>query len=188
MNKKNITYLVAAVVAVLVAGGVAVGVNSSGSSSTHNAADVTFSQDMIPHHQQAVEMAGYVASRSSNPQVKALAQQIAGAQSPEISTMTGWLTSWNEPVKTDGMAGMHHSGNANGMMSASDMTMLETLSGVGFDRMWLSMMTQHHNGAIDMAKTELAQGKYPQAKTLAQSITTGQAAEVTRMQDLGKQL
>jgi len=54
--------------------------------------------------------------------------------------------------------------------------------------MWLTMMTEHHSGAIDMAKTELSQGTYADAKALAQSITTSQAAQVTQMKDLLTQL
>jgi len=187
VNKKKISYLIAAVIAVLAIGGIAFGVSRSGSSSNHNAADVTFTQDMIPHHRQAVDMAGYVATRSSNPQVKALAVQIEGAQSPEINQMTGWLKDWSQPVTTSsghsgGMSGMH------GMMSDGDMATLQTLSGAAFDKMWLTMMTEHHSGAIDMAKTELSQGTYADAKALAQRITTSQAAQVTQMKDLLKQL
>lgn len=190
MNKKKISYLIAAVIAVLAIGGIAFGVSRSGSSSNHNAADVTFAQDMIPHHRQAVDMAGYVATRSSNPQVKALAVQIEGAQSPEINQMTGWLKDWSQPVTTSsghsgGMSGMH---GMHGMMSDGDMATLQTLSGAAFDKMWLTMMTEHHSGAIDMAKTELSQGTYADAKALAQSITTSQAAQVTQMKDLLTQL
>ncbi len=74
------------------------------------------------------------------------------------------------------------------MMSDGDMATLQTLSGAAFDKMWLTMMTEHHSGAIDMAKTELSQGTYADAKALAQSITTSQAAQVTQMKDLLTQL
>ncbi len=190
MNKKKLSYLAAAVIGVLAVVGITLGVSQSGTSSKHNAADVTFARDMIPHHRQAVEMAGYVATRSTNPQVKALAQQIEGAQSPEINRMTGWLAAWGQPVTAgSGMTmGMGMGSSMHGMMSDSDMSMLQTLVGPAFDKMWLSMMTEHHTGAIDMAKVELAQGRYGDAKTLAQSITTSQAAQVTQMHALLQQL
>jgi len=186
MNKKKLSYLTAAVVGVLALVGITLGVSQSGTSGNHNAADVTFAQDMIPHHRQAVEMAGYVATRSTNPQVKALAQQIEGAQSPEINQMTGWLAAWGQPVTAG--SGMSMGSSMHGMMSDSDMSMSQTLDGPAFDKMWLSMMTEHHTGAIDMAKVELAQGRYGDAKTLAQSITTSQAAQVTQMHALLQQL
>jgi uncharacterized protein (DUF305 family) len=64
----------------------------------HNAADVSFSKEMIQHHRQAVEMAGLAADHASSAQVKSLATKIKGAQAPEIKTMSGWLTSWGEQV------------------------------------------------------------------------------------------
>jgi len=175
---RRITLLLVAVAASL--SFAACGGSGSGSSAPagdHNAADVAFATDMIPHHRQAVEMAGF-----ASPEVKALAQQIQGAQDPEIATMTGWLTAWNVPVPAAGH-GMHGMGGT-GMMSEQDMTRLQTLSGSAFDREFLTMMTAHHNGAIEMADTELAQGSYPPAKALATSIKNSQTAEVQRMKDL----
>ena len=64
----------------------------------HNQADVMFAQMMIPHHEQAIEMAQLAASRASNADVKTLAAQIQAAQQPEIDEMTGWLPSWNVPA------------------------------------------------------------------------------------------
>src|SRR5262245_14771662 len=79
-----------------------------------NDADVTFAQNMIPHHQQAVQMAKMAARRASDPEVKQLAAQIKGAQDPEIQTMTGWLTAWSKPVMP---SGGHHGMVMPGMMS-----------------------------------------------------------------------
>ncbi|MCM3883686.1 DUF305 domain-containing protein [Frankia sp. R82] len=64
----------------------------------HNSTDTRFAQDMIPHHRQAVDMVGLVSTRTQNAQIRALATQIHAAQTPEIVTMTGWLTAWSEPV------------------------------------------------------------------------------------------
>ena len=164
--------------------------SAAGSASqAHNAADVTFAQGMIPHHKQAVMMAQLASSRAKSPAVKALAAQIQAAQDPEITTMTGWLTTWGQPTAASGMGGMaghdsHSSGSMGGMMSDADMTKLSGLTGAAFDREFLTMMTAHHNGAIEMARTQLAQGQYPPAKTLAQSIITGQTAEVAKMKTL----
>ncbi len=152
----------------------------------HNAADVTFAQDMIPHHKQAVMMGQQASSRAKSPAVKTLAAQIQSAQDPEITTMTGWLTSWGQPTEQPGMSGMagHDMGSMGGMMSDADMTKLSKLTGAAFDREFLTMMTAHHNGAIEMARTQLAQGQYPPAKALARNIITSQTAEIAKMKTL----
>src|SRR4249920_2095383 len=64
----------------------------------HNQADVMFAQMMIPHHEQAIEMAQLASTRASSADVKALAAQIQAAQQPEIDEMKGWLASWGVPT------------------------------------------------------------------------------------------
>ena len=157
----------------------------------HNAQDVSFAQGMIPHHQQALEMAKLAAGRASSPKVKDLAARIEKAQDPEIKTMSGWLTSWGEDVPTAGesmesMPGMDHSGGSGmaGMMDPADMGKLEKASGADFDTMFLTMMIDHHKGAVDMAGTEKSKGKYGPATSMADDIVTGQTAEITEMNKL----
>jgi len=156
------------------------GPSAGTSAEAHNQADVTFAQSMIPHHKEAVAMAQLAPSRANSPQVKTLATAIQGAQDPEITTMTGWLTSWSQPTE---MAEMDMS-SMPGMMSATEMADLGKLSGAAFDRQFLTMMTKHHQGAVQMATTELSQGQYPAAKSLAQSIVKSQTAEIARMKTL----
>src|SRR3954453_3670939 len=157
----------------------------------HNAEDVSFAQGMIPHHQQAIEMARLAADRASSAQVKDLASRIEKAQDPEIKTMTGWLKSWSEDVPaSDGsmssMPGMDHSGMP-GMMDSKGMDELKQMSGKDFDTMFLTMMVEHHKGAVDMATTEKHKGKYGPAASMADSVITAQNAEITEMNKmLGK--
>ena len=153
----------------------------------HNAADVSFATDMIPHHSQAVKMANMALSKATNDDVKSSATQIKAAQDPEINTMTGWLKAWNQPVSSGSMTamtGMSHTG----MMSDADMASLDKASGAAFDRMWVTMMITHHQGAVDMSKTELAGGQFGPTKTLAQSIITSQTAQIGQLRTLQKQL
>lgn len=161
--------------------------NSASSSAAHNAADVAFATDMIPHHMQAVEMADMALAAAVDPEVKALAQAIKGAQDPEIQTMTGWLTDWKVPVPGTGM-GHSMSGGGMGMMSDTEMAALGKATGTAFDKMWVDMMTRHHTGAIEMANTEIMNGQYTDAKALAQRIVTSQTAEVTKMTAIAKRL
>ncbi|SEF15292.1 DUF305 domain-containing protein [Streptomyces sp. Ag109_O5-10] len=161
----------------------AAGATASATAGAHNAQDVSFAQSMIPHHQQALEMAGLAVDRGSSAQVRGLAARIEKAQDPEIRTMTGWLKAWGEDVP---MAGMDHSGHAGmaGMMSDKDMTMLKQARGTDFDSMFLTMMVEHHRGAVEMAGTEKAKGAYGPATSMADAIVTAQNAEIKEMNKL----
>jgi uncharacterized protein (DUF305 family) len=149
-----------------------------------NDADVSFAQMMIPHHEQALEMAKLADGRASDSEVKKLAGQIEQAQDPEIKTMEGWLESWGKPTETESMPGMDHgSGHGgDGMMSDADMDELEATNGTEFDKMFAEMMIEHHNGAITMAKDEQKNGKHAAAKKMAGDIVKGQSAEVKQLQ------
>ena len=177
---------------------------AAGASSEHNAADLTFAQMMIVHHQGAIEMADLAIDRAANTQVKDLATRIQAAQGPEIEQMQAWLTAWGAAIPgssaasttDDGMGGMNHGGTSEmssattagmsmpGMMSDAQMQQLTDASGAEFDRLFLEMMIMHHQGAIEMSDTELADGSNPDALVLAESIKTSQTAEIADMQQL----
>ncbi|MFI8499608.1 DUF305 domain-containing protein [Streptomyces sp. NPDC085524] len=156
----------------------------------HNQADVTFAQRMIPHHRQAIVMAQMARSHGSSPEVRALAERIQKAQAPEIRTMTGWLRAWGEPVprgmgSMEDMAGMGQDDDdatsMPGMMHRTQMVDLNRASGRAFDTMFLTMMIEHHEGAIDMAQYELRHGSYSPTKDLATDIIRSQTAEIAQM-------
>ncbi len=156
----------------------------------HNQADVTFAQGMIPHHRQAILMSDMVAAHGTSAEVEALAEKIKKAQAPEIETMSGWLKAWGEKVPTGtSMDGMGHGDGGSGMpgmMDDQDMNRLGNAKGNAFDTMFLTMMIGHHEGAIDMAKTEKKQGAYGPAKALADDIITSQTAEIAQMRTMLK--
>jgi uncharacterized protein (DUF305 family) len=146
----------------------------------HNPGDIAFVQGMTPHHSQAIAMSQQAASKASSPEVKQLASRFAAAQGPEINQMHAMLTAWGVPPTP----AMPKTGSMPGMMSGEQMTQLAGASGPAFDRMFLQMMTAHHQGAIEMARTELSEGQNPQAKQLARSITAAQQAEINEMSTL----
>ncbi|MGO4426959.1 DUF305 domain-containing protein [Streptomyces sp. MCAF7] len=152
-----------------------------------NDADVTFAQMMIPHHEQAVEMAKLADDRAEDAEIKTLAGDIEKAQDPEIRTMKSWLNAWGKPESGSGMPGMDHgSGSSDdsgmpGMMSDKDMKELKAANGAGFDKMFAQMMIDHHNGAIDMAKDEQKNGRNATAKKLADDVVKDQTAEVKQL-------
>ena len=179
----------------------------SAADAQHNAADLAFAQQMIVHHQGAIEMADLAPTRAASQQVKDLAVRIKAAQGPEIEQMQGWLTTWaaampsstnassSEDTTGMDMGGMGSQGQMTsggvttamsipGMMSDADMQQLTAASGTEFDRLFLQQMIVHHQGALEMADTELAQGSNTAALALAQAIKTSQTAEITEMQQM----
>lgn len=160
----------------------------------YNASDVGFAQGMIPHHAQAVEMADIALAKSQYEPVRKLATAIKGAQDPEIQQMTKWLNARGQKVPDKSMSmSMDHSMDGmgsmkmDGMMTDADMKKLNDSTGNAFDRLWLELMIQHHEGAVKMSQDELANGKNTEMKTLAQTIISGQQKEIEEMKGLLKQ-
>lgn len=159
-------------------GGSSPSTSSSSESSSANDADITFAMQMVAHHEQAIEMAQMVLDKDGvDARVTELAQNIKDAQGPEIDTMNGWLDSWGASGSMDGM-------DMGGTMSDADMAALKAASGPDANKLFLEQMTVHHEGAIDMAKTELQTGQNADALALAQKIVDDQTAEIARMKDI----
>ncbi|MGI8417865.1 MAG: DUF305 domain-containing protein [Nakamurella sp.] len=176
----------------------------------HNQADITFASMMIVHHKGAIQMAELAPTRAASSQVKDLAVKIKAAQAPEITEMSGWLTAWtpgtdmngmpmnstNPSSQMSGMSGMGNGSNSAGstsmpsmstmpgMMSDQQMSQLTAASGATFDKLFLQLMTVHHQGALTMSQTEKKHGSNPEALKLADSITVSQTAEIATMQKL----
>lgn len=150
-----------------------------------NDADVMFAQGMIPHHEQAIEMADIALDPNvgAGADVRDLATRIKAGQDPEIALMVGWLTAWGQPLTMD-MSDGHDMSSMEGMMSVEEMDLLETLTGAEFDRMWLDMMIRHHQGAIAMASTVKANGSNSDVLALAERVITAQQGEITEMEAL----
>jgi uncharacterized protein (DUF305 family) len=156
-------------------------------------ADVLFATEMIPHHQQAVAMAELAPAHGASRPVQEVASQISAEQVPEIAQLRGMLAEWDQPAgptaaPMGGMPGMNGGGAlgdaAPGMMTDDEMTRLETATGPAFDHAFLQMMITHHQGALTMAKAELADGRDPEAMLMAQNISDAQQASIELMQRL----
>ena len=151
-----------------------------------NDADVMFASMMIVHHEQAIEMSDIVLAKDGvAPEVVELAEQIKAAQGPEIEQLQGWLGDWGVNPEEQQMDGMDH---GDGMMTEDDLAALESANGPEASRLFLEQMIAHHQGAIEMAETELANGKNADALALAQAVVDTQSAEIETMQDLLGQL
>ena len=170
--------------------------SSEVSTTEHNDADVEFASNMLQHHAQALSMVDLTQGRTLDPEVQQLAEQIRDAQAPEIETFTDWLTDWDEEVPEtmrdhsnaghdmDDMGGSMDEENMPGMMTSDDMGALEDASDAEFQTMWLEMMVEHHEGAVEMAKAEQGEGQYKPAVDLAGDIVESQSAEIETMEGL----
>ncbi|WP_410656030.1 DUF305 domain-containing protein [Amycolatopsis sp. lyj-112] len=140
-----------------------------------NQADITFSQQMVPHHQQSIQVANLASERSASEFVKATATKIIKAESAEVQTMTGWLQSWNAAV----LPAAGHAGHAMpGMITEGQVASLQNLSGAEFDKTWLPLMAEHLRNGVTMAKTVLTAGEHAETKALAEEIVENQTAAI----------
>jgi uncharacterized protein (DUF305 family) len=142
----------------------------------HNQADVVFLQNMIPHHAQAIAMSQAAGNQATSPQVKNLATRIETEQTPQAQQMSDLLTAWGTPTSATASVG-----TAAGLGHGQTVV---TMSGATFDRMFLQVMIDHHQDAVTMSQTELAQGNNPATRNLAQQIISAQQAEISEMQAL----
>ena len=157
------------------------GMASPSSTTGASAADAMFAQMMIPHHEQAVEMATLAETRASSPEIKELAAEIKAAQQPEIDQMTAWLEEWGMPVMSGMDAMGEHGGHGmSGMLTDEQLQQLANAQGAEFDRLFAEFMILHHEGAIDMAE-DVVDSKDPRVAALAQAILTTQAEEIAQM-------
>jgi uncharacterized protein (DUF305 family) len=150
----------------------------------YNADDIAFATNMIPHHEQALELSALVPDRSANPQVIKLAADISAAQTPEIETMKVFLVQWKENPDTGSGHGGHGAMSMQGMVDEATMAKVESLKGTEFDTLWLQSMIDHHQGAIEMAKAEIANGDNVDAVAMAKRIVSTQQAEIDQMKQM----
>ena len=153
------------------------------SQSSFNEADVMFAQMMIPHHEQAIELADMALDPTlmASEQVKTLASQIKSAQDPEIDLMTQWLTDWDQPLMD---MSEEHDMSMDGMLSVDEIAALGELNGAEFDQAWATAMIAHHKGAIKMAKTVKEDGQSTLVLDLANLIVQAQQSEIAVLETL----
>jgi uncharacterized protein (DUF305 family) len=158
-----------------------------------SAADVEFMQGMIMHHAQAVEMTGLIASHTENREVRALGGRISSSQTDEIKFMRRWLAARGEAqtMAAAKMGDMKMAGDAMalmpGMLTAKQMEALRTAKGAEFDRLFLTGMIQHHDGALTMVKElfdTAGAGQDAEIFDFATDADNTQRAEITIMQGM----
>ena len=189
---------VIAVGLVLIGGGaaVALGLGRGDPAPTADSVAAGFARDMSRHHLQGVEMANLVPERSTDPEVRQLAFDIAETQQNQVGRMQGWLALWGlPPTGGDTMAWMtsatghagHDTGATDGglmpgMATDEELAQLRSLSGTEFDVEFLRLMIRHHQGGREMAEYAAEQAGVPAVAGLAGTIAETQTAEVTTME------
>ncbi|MCX5300073.1 DUF305 domain-containing protein [Streptomyces sp. NBC_00193] len=147
-----------------------------------NAADRAYVRNMIEHHGQALTMSALAPDRASAEGVKRLAERIAAAQKPEIGAMEGWAA--RNPAPTAAPGGHDHAAMP-GMATEQQLGELTAARGPEFDRLFLTLMTAHHEGALKMAGEVLAAGNNAAVEEMANEVAATQSAEIHRMRAMG---
>ncbi|MGW6692424.1 DUF305 domain-containing protein [Rhodococcus sp. NPDC054953] len=170
--------------------------------------DVGFAQDMMVHHNQAVEMSAIAIANATDPMVRDLAYDILTTQQNQIGQMTGWLSLWDQPLLStddymtwmgDGHDGMAHDGTAHGgaattapaggtqmpgMATSEDMAALRQARGPEADVLFLQLMLRHHQGGLPMMEYGAQRAEVPTVRGLAQTMVDTQQSESDRMTQL----
>ncbi|QUH00706.1 DUF305 domain-containing protein [Saccharopolyspora erythraea] len=176
-------------------------VQGLGRSAPPGEAEATYVAMMIPHHEQALEMTALAPERAQHPQVRALAERIGGAQKPEIDMMRGWQASHGaqEHAGHGGQPGQAgHGGHVGGpetghaampgMATPAQLAELAAARGDDFDRLFLRLMTAHHEGAVTMATDLLTRGLDEQVHAMAQDVLVTQSDEIATMRALSAEV
>ncbi|MGH7629519.1 MAG: DUF305 domain-containing protein [Gemmatimonadales bacterium] len=149
---------------------------------SYTAADVQFMTHMIGHHVQAIEMARWAPTHGANPSVRILAERIINAQQDEIATIQRWLRDRKLPVPEAEPVML-----MPGMLTGDQMQQLDAARGPAFDRLFLTFMIQHHNGALTMVERLFGSHGAAQEDTIfkfASDVSADQSTEVARMQTM----
>jgi len=157
-------------------------------------ADIDFLTGMIHHHAQAILMAGWAPTHTANPDILTLCARIVNAQKDEITIMQQWLRNRGQPVPTPDphgmkmvMDGMEHRMLMPGMLTDDELKQLDQARGADFDRLFLTGMIKHHQGAVGMVKQLIGTSGAAQDDTifkLASDINVDQTTEIARMQKM----
>ena len=158
-------------------------------------ADIHFMSGMIGHHAQAITMADWVPTHGASPAIQRLAERIVNGQSDEIITMQTWLKDRLQPVPqpdSGGMTMMHgHEMHMPGMLTHAQMAQLDQARGEEFDRLFLTFMIQHHQGAVTMVQElfgSYGAGQDEVVFKFASDVNVDQTTEIARMESMLEQM
>ncbi len=150
-----------------------------------NQQDLMFARTMVPHHEQAIEMADVLLAKPDvDVQLVDLANQIRGGRGPEVEQLTAWLEEWGWPLPEPGSSDTAESGPVDGTQSDGGAQTLAAAQGVDAGRLFLELMIANHRGAIEVARTEVEEGRHEGAVAMAQQTMDAHQAEISTMEAL----
>ena len=150
---------------------------------SEGSAEVMFARAMAAHHEQAVEMGLIVRDRSADPELRQLALDIILTQQAQIGQMQGWLAVWKLPLAGSQPPTAGHTAMMR-MASRDEINALRMLPVPEAETMFLQLMIRHHEGGIAMARDAVQRARRSEVVRLAQTIVSGQQAEIDYMRDL----
>ncbi|HEV7209514.1 MAG TPA: DUF305 domain-containing protein [Mycobacteriales bacterium] len=145
----------------------------------HNAADATFLQDMLPHHQQAIAVAQIAARAGVDPRTRTFGGRVIAEQTPEVRRIQDMAKALRLHIDLAAGAAM-----AVHRISPAELSALDQQHGLALDRRFLALSITSEQGAVAMARTELAHGRYAPARALATSIAGAPGGEIPQLQAL----
>ncbi len=186
----------------LVAGFAGYRIGSASQAPAESSADVGFARDMQTHHGQAVQMAMIIRDKTTDPTLRALADDITTSQQHQAGQMYAWLVQWDlpqtgaDPPMTWMSQGSHDSTAGHtttgpqsppppgmrGMVMTEQIATLQQATGPAAEQLFLQLMIAHHQGGVTVAKAALQQASRPEVHTLAAAIDTAQSAEIDQLQ------
>lgn len=177
--------LVGLVVLILALIGIPVAMLMASNDPDDDSAEAGFLRDMIVHHDQAVEMSLIIRDRTEDQQLRFLATDILLAQQNQVGMMYGWLELWDLSPNIDGvpMAWMDHEveGLMPGMATAEEVDLLRTLPVDDAEVLFLQLMINHHQSAVDMAEAYLDRGDQENVSAFARNVIAVQDLEIGAM-------
>ncbi|MGL4256265.1 MAG: DUF305 domain-containing protein [Microbacterium sp.] len=148
--------------------------------------DVLFVRDMLHHHSQAIQMTGYVEERTTDGDIRLLAERMKVSQTDEITQLETWLQKRGEPVRDPDGDHAHDAQSMPGLLTDEELAQLEAAEGDAFDELFLASMIRHHEGAVQMVSDLYASGggQEPEIDAFARHVEADQNIEIVRMQEM----
>jgi uncharacterized protein (DUF305 family) len=155
-------------------------------SPTYVEQDVLFVRDMLHHHSQAIQMTGYVDERTTDEDIRLLAERMDVSQTDEITQLETWLQTRGEPVRDPDDSHAHSAESMPGLLTDAELAELEAAQGEEFERLFLAYMIRHHEGAIQMVTELYAEGGGQESDidAFARHVEADQGIEIARMTEL----
>lgn len=167
------TTIVGALLCATLAGGCAASAaESPAAMAAYDQQDVAFSQEMITHHRQTIQLAELVAKRTDTPYVRELSQKLETNEKADIEKMSSWLKSWQVSVPAEDTKGV-----------AQQVAQLSSKSGKAFDTLWLSLISQHLDHGVMMASSAQSGGKHGPTIEMAARLVTEQTAQIAEIKE-----